>query len=185
MRPPLPAALGCLQAVKLLQGVHACCSNLGRAAQQLVRNRPATISEAGSSQIEAIVEAGVVLVVAMRLPPFSSPPPPSLATLRQYQGLVVHAATELAARLQAYCELLELLQVDRLAAARAAAARSCAYLRCANLGGEGGARAGTGAGSKKCMWEGRVERHPLLSCAAMCHRIKVQQCPALRRAPTT
>ena len=32
----------------------------------------------------------------------------------------------------------------------AAATRSCAYLRCANLGGEGGPAAGSGAGSAKC-----------------------------------
>ncbi len=62
-------------------------------------------------------------------------------------------AADLAALMQQYYALPAVEAERRLQLAQAAAGRSCAYLRCANLGGEGGAAAGQGAGSMRCRCE--------------------------------
>ena len=145
---PAPPPPPHVQAHRLLACVHVCCSNLGHAADELVNRPGAATSDASCSQIQAITAACIELDVALAELPFSFPPPPSLATLPLYQATVVPAAATLATKLQEYWQLPEQLQTNRLEAARAAAARSCAYLRCANLGGEGGALAGTGSSTR-------------------------------------
>ena len=66
------------------------------------------------------------------------------------QQSVVPTAECLAAALQQCWALPEQVEAAGMEAAHAAATRSCAYLRCSNLGLEGGAAAGQGAGSLKC-----------------------------------
>ena len=133
-----------------------CCALCTRAAATWAEPPPTRLKRAAapagmlSAHADAITGALHELSSALGALPFSFPPPPTLATLRRYRGGVVPAAAALAAALWAYWHEPEQLAAGRLAAAQAVAVRACAYTRCAYLGGEGGARAGTGAGSRRC-----------------------------------
>ncbi len=75
-----------------------------------------------------------------------------LAQLAAQLRSLLPPAAHLAALMQQYYALPAVEAERQLALAQVAAGRSCAYLRCANLGGEGGPKAGQGVGSMRCRW---------------------------------
>eukprot|EP00887_Chlorella_sp_A99_P004038 scaffold11.g4038.t1 len=135
--------------------LHASITNLLLTASMVLEHAvgaPALAAALASSDVLHVVLTAAQLGAAAPTTPFPLPDGVEQHDDKheRAQDSVLEPAREVASCLQAFWARPEQQEAIQLELAAEAALRSCAYLRCSNLGVEGGAAAGEGAGSKKC-----------------------------------